>query len=73
MIARARKRAKEKERNERAPYGPVCLLVVSGSCGSWWWLCVCSRWEEKKGDIDRDKTKEYRHQNAYYIQKIKGN
>jgi hypothetical protein len=35
--------------------------------------CVCSRWEEKKGDIDRDKTKEYRHQNEYYLQKIKGN
>jgi hypothetical protein len=40
MIARVRKRAskrtreREREKNERAPYGPVCVLVVSGSCGS---------------------------------------
>jgi len=33
MIARVRKRARERERNERAPYVPICLLVVSGSCG----------------------------------------
>ncbi len=34
MIARVRKRTRERKKNERAPYGPVCVLVVSGSCGS---------------------------------------
>ena len=36
MIARVikKERASERERNERAPYVPICLLVVSGSCGS---------------------------------------
>lgn len=70
MIARLRKRASE--RNERASYVPICVLVVSGSCGGVGG-CACSRWKEKKGDIDRDKIKEYRHQNEYIIQKIKGN
>jgi len=35
----ARSRTRERE-NERAPYVPICLLVVSGSCGSLWWLCM---------------------------------
>jgi len=37
VLGRGRERERE---NERAPYVPICLLVVSGSCGSLWWLCM---------------------------------
>ena len=39
---REREKKRERERDERAPYGPVCLLVVSGSCGGDGG-CVCVR------------------------------
>ncbi len=59
------KKQREREMREQHTLLFVFLssVVVCGSDGG----CACSRWEEKKSDIDRNKTKEYRHQNEYDI------
>ena len=56
MIARARKRGRERKKREHHTVLVVFSRVVDGSCGSSVGGRARSRWEEKKGDIDRDRT-----------------